>query len=254
MKIGLALSGGGVRGIAHAGVMKALQEHQISINQITGTSAGALVGALYAKGISIEDIYNFFENSNLFHPKKFAFRQAGFINSSIFTDQLSLYIPEDSFESLNIPLTVTATDLNSGELKVFKEGELYLSILASAAFPGIFTPVEINGNTYVDGGVINNFPVDLLDDCDIKIGSYVNKVDLKNRKLKHSYDVAGRAYAINQYHQDKIKFSQCDLLIEPELYQYGLFNFKALKQIFQKGYETACYNLESFSIFDKNDL
>lgn len=251
MKIGLALSGGGVRGIAHAGVIKALKEHDVEISQIAGTSAGALVGALYAKGISIDGIYEFFESSNLFHPKKFAFRQAGFIKSSIFTDQLSLYIPEDSFESLHIPLTVTATDLNSGELKIFNEGELYLSILASAAFPGIFTPVEINGNIYVDGGVINNFPVDLLNRCDIKIGSYVNKVDLKNRNLKHSYDVAGRAYAINQYHQDKIKFNQCDLLIEPELYSYGLFNFKALKDIFQKGYETACQDIENSRVFDK---
>ena len=251
MKIGIALSGGGVRGIAHAGVIKALQENNITVHQITGTSAGALVGALYAKGIEVEEIFNFFQKSNLFHPRKFAFRQAGFINSSVFIDSLSTYLPENSFESLNTPLSVTATDLNTGKLKVFKTGELYLSILASAAFPGIFTPVEIDNNLYVDGGVLNNFPIDLLDDCDLKIGSYVNKVDLKSRKLKHSYDVASRAYAINQYHQDKIKFSQCDLLIEPDaLYNYGLFNFKALREIFDIGYETAARELENTDIFD----
>ena len=251
MKIGLALSGGGARGIAHAGVIEALQDNGITINQVTGTSAGALVGALFAKGISVEEIFDFFEKSNLFHPKKFAFRQAGFINSSVFTDHISLFIPENSFESLHIPLTVTATDLNSGELKIFKEGELYLPILASAAFPGIFTPVEIENNTYVDGGVINNFPVDLLDNCDVKIGSYTNKVDFKSRKLKHSYDVAGRAYAINQYHQDKIKFYQCDILIEPELYHYGLFSFKGLRDIFNIGYESACKAIKASDIVKK---
>jgi NTE family protein len=250
MKIGLALSGGGVRGIAHAGVIKALQEHRIEVRQISGTSAGALVGALYAKGVRVEEIFHFFEKSNLFHPRTFAFRQAGFINSSVFINQISDYIPENSFESLHIPLSVTATDLHTGELRIFKKGELYLSILASAAFPGIFTPIEIEGNTYVDGGVLNNFPVDLLDDCGIKLGSYVNKVDLKSRKLKHSYDVAGRAYAINQYHQDKIKFSQCDLLIEPDLYNYGLFSFKGMKEIFEIGYKTASLRLETTDIFD----
>jgi NTE family protein len=250
MKIGLALSGGGVRGVAHAGVIKALQEHSINVNQISGTSAGALVGALYAKGIGMEEIFHFFEKSNLFDPKIFAFRQAGFINSSVFIDHLASYIPENSFDSLEIPLTVTATDLNAGKLRIFKEGELYLPILASAAFPGIFTPVEIEGNTYVDGGVLNNFPIDLLDDCDLKIGSYVNKVDLTKQKLKHSYDVAGRAYTINQYQQDKIKFSQCDLLIEPDLFSYGLFSFKAMKDIFEIGYKSASQDLKNTTIFD----
>jgi NTE family protein len=168
----------------------------------------------------------------------------------LFTDQISQYIPENSFESLPIPLSVTATDLHTGELKIFKKGELYVSILASAAFPGIFTPIEIDGNTYVDGGVLNNFPIDLLGDCGIRIGSYVNKVDLNSRKLKHSYDVAARAYAINQYHQDKIKFSQCDLLIEPDLYNYGLFSFKGMKEIFEIGYETASKRLETTAIFN----
>jgi NTE family protein len=251
MKIGLALSGGGVRGVAHAGVIKALQERGIRIHQISGTSAGALVGALYAKGIDVEEIFRFFEKSNLFDPRKFAFRQAGFINSSVFIDHLASYIPENSFDSLEIPLTVTATDLNAGKLKIFKEGDLYLPILASAAFPGIFTPVEIEGNTYVDGGVLNNFPINLLEGCDLKIGSYVNKVDLSKQKFKHSYDVAGRAYTINQYQQDKAKFSQCDLLIEPDLFNYGLFSFKAMKDIFQIGYETASQGLKNTTIFDE---
>ncbi|WP_124979908.1 patatin-like phospholipase family protein [Nonlabens xiamenensis] len=244
MKIGLALSGGGARGIAHAGVIKALQEHDIKVDHVAGTSAGALVGALFAGGIDIETIFHFFEKSNLFHPKKFAFRQAGFINSSVFIDHISAYIPKDDFASLPLQLSVTATDLNTARLKVFKDGSLYLPILASAAFPGIFTPVEIDENVYVDGGVLNNFPIDLLDDCDIKIGSYVNKIELKNKRLKHSYDVAGRAYAINQYQQDKLKFAQCDLLIEPEgMYKYGLFSFKSLPEIFDIGYQHAMEEL-----------
>lgn len=94
MKIGLALSGGGVRGIAHAGVIKALQKHRVEVQQISGTSAGALVGALYAKGVSVEEIVHFFERSNLFHPRTFAFRQAEFINSSFYRSNIAVYSRE----------------------------------------------------------------------------------------------------------------------------------------------------------------
>ncbi|WP_438961919.1 patatin-like phospholipase family protein [Nonlabens sp.] len=249
MKIGLALSGGGAKGIAHAGVIKALKERNIQISKISGTSAGALIGVLYAAGLEDEVIYDFFKSSNLFSPSKFAFGQPGFIKSNVFMNHLNSFIPQDSFESLSIPLVVTATDLNNASSKVFDKGELYLPILASAAFPGVFTPVNIGNNTYVDGGVLNNFPIDLLDDCDFKIGSYVNKIEILDRKMKHSYDVAGRAYSINQYHRDAAKFHQADLLIEPDnLHKYGLFSLRSLREIFTIGYDTACKVLDQSSL------
>ncbi len=250
MKIGLALSGGGTKGIAHAGAIKALQEYGITIHSVAGTSAGALVGALYAAGNSVDDISSFFSSSNLFDPRKFAFRRAGFLNSDVFVDHIKNYIPVNYFESLEKSLQVTATNLNTMKLKVFDHGELYHPILASAAFPGIFTPVEFNNETYVDGGVLNNFPVDLLDDCDLRIGSYVNKVEyLGDKKLKRSYDVANRAFAIGQYDKDRAKFHDCDILIEPDkLYDYGLFSFKSLQKMFDIGYDSACRALDTSSI------
>ncbi|MGJ8684472.1 MAG: patatin-like phospholipase family protein [Nonlabens sp.] len=249
MKIGLALSGGGAKGIAHAGLIKALNERKIQVDKVAGTSAGALIGALFAAGIEVEVIFDFFKSSNLFHPSKFAFGQPGFIKSNVFIEHISSYIPLDSFESLKIPLIVTATDLNNARLKVFDSGELYYPILASAAFPGVFTPVSIEDNTYIDGGVINNFPIDLLDDCDIKLGSYVNKVELVDKKMKHSYDVAGRAYSISQYHRDSSKFHVTDLLFEPDnLHNFGLFSFRSLRKIYDIGYENACKVLDSSNL------
>lgn len=250
MKIGLALSGGGTKGIAHAGAIQALEEYGITIHSIAGTSAGALVGALYAAGASVKDIQAFFSSSNLFDPRKFAFRRAGFLNSDVFADHIKNYIPTDSFESLEKSLKVTATNLNTMKLKVFDSGELYYPILASAAFPGIFTPVEFENETYVDGGVLNNFPVDLLDDCDIRIGSYVNKVEyLSDRKLKHSYDVANRAFSIGQYDKDLSKFHECDILIEPDkLYDYGLFSFRSLQKMYDIGYDSACRALDESDV------
>ncbi|MBF4985016.1 patatin-like phospholipase family protein [Nonlabens mediterrranea] len=250
MKIGLALSGGGAKGIAHAGVLKVLKEREIEIHKVSGTSAGALIGALFAADLDIESIYEFFRSSNLFHPSKFAFGQPGFIKSNVFIDHISSYIPLDSFESLKLPLIVAATDLNKAKLKVFDSGELYMAILASAAFPGVFTPITIDDNVYIDGGVINNFPIDLLDDCDIKLGSYVNKLEPLNKKMKHSYDVAGRAYSIGQYHRDSSKFYQADILFEPEeLYSYGLFSFRSLRKMFDIGYENASRQLDKSPLF-----
>jgi len=247
MKIGLALSGGGAKGIVHAGVIKAILERNITINHIAGTSAGALIGALFAAGTPVIDMLHFFEESNLFHPRKYAFNQAGFIKSSLFATQISAIIPQDSFESLRIPLSITATDINNATSVVFNSGPLYEPLLASAAFPGIFTPVQFQGNTYIDGGVINNFPADLLPNCDVIIGSYTNKVDSYNsKKLKRSYDIANRAFCINQFSKDSAKFDLCHVLVMPShLQDYGLFSFKGLEKIYQMGYESASKKLDA---------
>lgn len=254
MRIGLALSGGGAKGIMHAGVIKAILERDITISHIAGTSAGALIGALFAAGVSVEDMLVFFQKSNLFHPRKYALNQAGFLKSNLFTAQISNYIKAQNFENLNIKLSVAATDLNNVKSTVFSAGPLYEPLLASAAFPGIFTPVEINGNTYIDGGVMNNFPVDLLANCDLSIGSYTNRVDpLKGKSLKRSYDVASRSFAINQYSKDSTKFDLCDILIMPSnLQDFGLFSFKYLEKIMNIGYETACKKLDKSAILHKD--
>ncbi|RMB59114.1 phospholipase [Dokdonia sinensis] len=253
MIIGLALSGGGAKGIAHAGLIKYLKEKNIKIRAVSGTSSGALVAALFAAGNDAEKIYEFFKTPNLFDVKKYAFGRPGLIRSEVFEAHIKKYILEDSFESLKIPLKITAVNINSTKLKVFSQGELYKPLLASAAFPGLFTPVVIDDETYVDGGVINNFPVDLLDDCDYRIGCYVNQVEkLGSKSLKRSYDVAGRAYAISQYSKDASKFHLADVLVEPqELYHYGLFSFKSLERMMELGYQAATISLKDESTFLK---
>ncbi len=245
-KIGLALSGGGAKGIVHAGVIKALLEKNITVSHISGASAGAIIGALFAAGMAADDMLHFFEKSNLFHPSGYAFKQAGFIKSSHFSTQISEVIPKDSFESLKIPLSITTTNINDATSVVFNSGPLYHPLLASAAFPGIFTPVEINGKTYIDGGVMNNFPTDLLTDCDFIIGSYANKVDeLGDKKLKRSFDVASRAFCINQFSKDSTQFKACDILIMPShLQDFGMFSFKELEKIFEMGYACALTQIE----------
>jgi len=242
MKIGLALSGGGIKGVAHIGTLKAITEQGIKIDYITGTSAGAIVAALYAAGNSWEVILDFFTKTSIFSLNRFALRKPGFIDTIKFENDLKLYFPDDSFEKLNIPLTITATEIESGNPKVFNSGQLICPILASSAFPGVFTPIEINGVFYFDGGVIDDFPVEYLTaTCDYIIGSYANPLsEMSVDSLKYSYQVLNRAYEINLHHHVYNKFNNCDIFIcAQELSQYGTFSMRSAEKIFEIGYKEA---------------
>ena len=239
MNIGLVLSGGGMRGVAHIGAIKALEEHGIFPNHIAGSSVGAIVGALYAYGHSWDKILEFFKNIQILDLKKYALNKPGFIDAD---SNFKTYLDKDDFSFLKKDLKITATNILSGKLEIFDKGQLIKPILASAAFPGLFAPVKIKSTYYIDGGALNNFPVELLKDtCDIIIGVYVNGVDTVTiNDLRHSYNVVERAFKLKQVKEDQSKFNQCDLVIYPKtLSKYGTFDKKYLKAIFKLGYNTA---------------
>ncbi|WP_100609898.1 patatin-like phospholipase family protein [Confluentibacter lentus] len=254
MKIGLVLSGGGMRGVAHIGVIRALEEHGIIPTHIAGSSVGAIVGALYAYGYDSKDILNFFRSIQIFELKKYAVNKPGIIDAEKFYSSFKLYLKEDDFSVLKKQLFITATNVLNGELTVFNTGELIKPVLASAAFPGIFAPVNIQDSYYVDGGVLNNFPVDQLNDvCDVIIGVYVNGFDtVAIDDLKHSHNVIERVFKLKTVREDIKKFETCDVLIYPkELNKYGTFDRKYLDDIYKIGYDTANKELAKKQILDK---
>lgn len=239
MNTGLVLSGGGVRGAAHLGAIKAMEEHGIFPTHISGTSSGAIVGALYAAGVSWSEILDFFKTIPIFRTNKYAINKPGFIDTEKFYDDLKKYLPKDNFNDLKKPLFVTATDVINGTLKIFSKGPLIKPLIASASFPGVFTPTQINGSYYIDGGTLNNFPVEpLINICDKIIGIYVNplkKISIVD--LKHSYTVVERAYKIKVAAESMLKFSACDLVICPqELIEYSTFDMNHIDVIFHLGY------------------
>ncbi|HCY82224.1 MAG TPA: patatin [Xanthomarina gelatinilytica] len=251
MKIGLVLSGGGMRGAAHIGAIKALEEHGIYPTHIAGTSAGAIVGALYASGYNWDDILRFFKSISILDITKYAIRKPGILDADKFYNNFKTYFSEDDFSILKKDLQITATNILNGDLAVFKEVELINPILASAAFPGVFSPVKINDSYYVDGGTLNNFPVELLKkQCDIIIGIYVNgfeTIDIK--ELKHSHHVAERAFKLKSVREDYMKFKKCDLVVCPKgLDNFGTFDKKNLKHIFDIGYNATIEALKTFEI------
>jgi len=248
MNIGLVLSGGGIKGVAHIGVIKALEEYGIYPTYISGTSAGAIVGALYAGGISWSDILQFFKVIPIFHTQRFARNKPGFIDTEKFYPEFKKFLPEDSFAALSKTLFITATNIVKGESMIFHEGELIRPILASATFPGVFSPIAIDGSYYIDGGVLNNFPVEPLKiPCGKIIGSYVSPLkDIKIKDLKHSYNVVDRAYKIKSVSDSLSKFPDCDFVISPEeLSSFATFDMRYIDAIFDIGYSSTIKALKA---------
>lgn len=237
--IGLVLSGGGYRGIAHAGAIKAFEEAGIFPNHISGSSAGALVGALYAGSYSPEDILAFFKEVKVFEFNRFARNKPGWVDTDTFRSLLLSYFPENNFTHLNKKLFVTTTDLLSGKIKVFDSGTLVDTLLASASFPGVFSPVLIENGFYADGGILDNFPVDPVQHCSHIYGVYVSPISvMKTTEFKHSYDVINRALHLRMNAASEVKFSACDVIIYPdELSKYNLFNAKFADELFEIGYK-----------------
>ncbi len=162
MKIGLVLSGGGARGIVHAGVLKALDEAGITPDVISATSSGAIIAALYAAGHSPDSILALIKSTNLIRHLRPVRGRGGFFSPFALEKLLRPHFKEDDFNTLKIPVVVNATNVNTGTIDYFKSGPLISAIAASSAVPLIFKPVTIQGKSYMDGGVLNNLPVEPL--------------------------------------------------------------------------------------------
>ena len=249
---GLVLSGGGMRGVAHVGAIKALEEAGISPTYISGSSVGAVVGAMYAAGHSWQKMLDFFHNTSIFSPRNYAVGKAGMLDTNKYEPLLKSYFPDNNFEALGKNLFVTAANMMEGKTEIFSSGELIPALLASAAMPGVFSPVRINGVLYSDGGIINNFPVESVADlCDLVIGVTVNPIGkVKASDLRSSYAILQRAVLMDRANASTMKFDRCDVIIDPQkLTEFGMFSSSHIDEIFEIGYEDAKRVIE-----DKKDV
>ena len=237
MKIGFVLSGGAARGIAHIGVIKALNEMGIKPDIISGTSAGAIIGAFYAGGYDSDAVLKIASSTNMFSLSDIQFSKSGLFKQSTLRSQLEKNLRLHTFEELQLPLIVTATDFIKAESYYFSEGDLIPALLASSAIPGVYLPVHYKGLTLVDGGLLNNFPIEpLIGKCDSIIGIHVNPID-KNIDNLHIRGAVDRSVHIAIGNAVHYKEKQCRVFIEPpELSKFGLFDTNKAQEIAKIGY------------------
>ncbi len=282
-KIGLVLSGGGAKGFAHIGVLKVLEEAGVKIDYIGGTSMGAVIGGLYASGYSATQIDSIFRVTNFdellqdyiprssksFYEKqndelyaislpfkKFSIGvpialSKGMYNYNLLTRLTHSVRNVRDFSQLKIPFVCIATDIETGQEVVMRSGYLPQAMLASSAFPTLFSPVEIDGKLLIDGGVSNNYPVEEVRKmgADFIIGVDVQD-DLKDRNsLKDATRILVQISNLQMIESMKDKIKKTDLYIKPDISKYTVISFDQGQEIILRGQEAASACLEQMKTF-----
>ena len=239
-KIGLALGGGAARGFAHIGVIKMLESHGIVPDYVVGTSAGAVVGSLYAGGfdafamqkLAIQLDETLFADWTLLGP--------GLLKGEALQSFVNQHLKRRPLEKLNIPFGTVVTDLNSGERVVFRSGDSGMAVRASAAVPGVFQPVAINGRQYVDGGLTSPVPVravremgaDFVIAVDISATAEGQPVDSMSAILWQTTTIMGNVIG-------KTELAEADIVIRPRLPYVKSWNFAARHEAMIEGERAA---------------
>ena len=278
-KIGLVLSGGGAKGFAHIGVLKVIEEAGIKIDYIGGTSMGAVIGGLYASGYNATQIDSIFHKVNFdellndyiprsaksFYEKrndesyalslpfsnfKVGIPQAlskGLYNFNLLS-RLTRHVRQvNDFNQLPTPFLCIGTNIETGQQVLLNKGNLAQAMLASAAFPTLFTPIEIDGQLLIDGGVANNFPVDEVKNlgADLIIGVDVQDGLWDKNQLKNATKILVQITNLHSIEQMKNKIKGTDIYITPDIKNFGVLSFDRGREIIQRGEEAA------FAVYEK---
>jgi len=244
-KIGLALSGGAVLGMAHLGVFKVLEEHHIPIHCVAGTSAGAMAGAFFAAGYSYAQIWRIAKDLNWGKIGGVTFPTKGLLNSRLLERFLCQKLGNINIEDLPIPFAATAVDLTTGKLIVYTAGPLARAVRASCIIPGVFTPLEINDAVIVDGGLKSFLPVTEVQ----KLGAdfiiavkLVPSVNTRNKPdniieiLTNTHDLTVAHFAD--------KSPRGDIEILPDLAGMNSYDFRQSKELVHRGAVAAQKNIK----------
>ncbi|THU30408.1 hypothetical protein FAM09_30085 [Niastella caeni] len=270
-KIGVTLSGGGAKGLAHIGILKAIDSAGLNVDYITGTSMGSIIGSLYAIGYSADSIEkitraidwdlllsNQSSLRSIFMEEKDEYSKyvielpwqnhnfrlpSGLLQGQELWQKFSeLYFPvhqQKDFSKFSIPFRCIGTDVGNGEAIVMKEGEIISAIRSSMAIPSVFTAVDFNGKRMVDGGIVRNFPVRDVKEmgADIVIGSNVASGLLPSEKVRNALQILLQIAFFREAEDAKTEVPQCDIYIPFKMEKFNMGSFGEGKAILDMGIE-----------------
>lgn len=235
--LGIALGGGFARGLAHIGALKVLEEENIPIDYIAGTSVGSIVGAAYCSGITAKELEEIAALVRFRDFARWTLSRYGFCTNDRMHQFLGRIIRCKTFEELKIPLAIAATDFVTGDPVVFRSGPMLDPIRASCAYPGMFLPVEVNGRMMVDGMLGHAVPTTPLREmgADRVIGIYLSAHWVNLRGPRHLFDVIGQCFSIAQARMSESWKRDADLVIEPNVDGFSYDGFDRAPELIRAG-------------------
>lgn len=254
LKIGLALGSGGLRGLAHLGVLKVLEKEKIPIACVAGCSIGSLVGALYCAGHKSETVVKLAKHLKKRHWLDFIVPQMGLFAGERILETMRLLTKNAEFSDLEIPLSVVATDLNHGESVLINQGSVSQAVRASTSVPGVFVPYELGGRILVDGAVLNPIPIDAAFrmGADVVIAVNLSQANT-DFKLTSMFDVIIKSIDIME--QELIRYRHIQdnvVLIRPEIAHISPSSFDHMDECVELGEKCAqCVLPEIYEMIEK---
>jgi len=236
--IGLALSGGTAKVITHIGVLRAFEEAGLRPTVLTGTSGGSLIGVLYAAGLSIQELTGLANNVNWRRLATIRLPKLGFLSSGRIEDFVREFVGDTCFEDLNIPTHVVATNLLTGDKTVFSHGPVARAVRASCSIPQIFSPVEIDGGLYSDGGVVEYLPIETLMEhpCDIRVGVHLGAYLDFSQPPQHLVGLILRVLGVVAQRNARASAALADVVVRPNMRGFGGFDLNRAAEMIDVGY------------------
>ncbi len=237
MKLGVALGGGFARGVAHIGVLKALEDAKIPVDFVAGTSVGAIIGACHCAGMSAAELEEVARTARFRDFARWTLSRHGFCSNDRITQFCTRVVKARSFEELKTPLAITATDYSTGEAVIFREGALAGPIRASCAYPGMFRPVEIDGRCYVDGMLAYAVPTTPLRQMGAErvVGVFLRAHWNQQRNPRHLFEVIGQCFSIAQSKMGEVWKRDADLVLEPDVTGFSYDCFDRFRELIARG-------------------
>ena len=240
LTLGVALGGGFARGMAHIGALKVLEDENIPVDYVAGTSVGAIIGAAYCGGMSAAELADMARTLRFSDFARWTLSRYGFCSSDRMVRFFARTLKQHNFEDLAIPLAITATEFRTGEAVVFTKGALVDPIRASCAYPGMFLPVEIDGHSYIDGMLAYAVPTTPLRQmgADRVMGIYLSAHWSNARPPRHVFEVIGQCFSIAQSKLAESWSRDANLVIEPDVNGFAYDCFERAPELIAVG-ETA---------------